>query len=80
MNFETENLNVYINYNIPPLYGWDSRDTTHHFICKKKHWVLKRTKGKEQRYFNGVFSEESGKNKIIKSEDSGEETEGKKIF
>jgi len=29
----------------------------------------------EQCYFDGVFSKASGKNKIIESEDSGEETE-----
>ncbi|XP_050065090.1 uncharacterized protein LOC126554016 [Aphis gossypii] len=78
MNIETENLSLYINYNMPPLYGWDPRDTVYHWMSKKKHRVLKRRKGKEQSYFSGVFFEASGKNKIINSDDSGEDTEDKK--
>jgi len=50
-------------------------------MSKKKHnRVLKRRKGKEQSYFCGVFFEASGKNKIIDSDDSGEDTEDKKKF
>ncbi|KAE9527340.1 hypothetical protein AGLY_013038 [Aphis glycines] len=30
MNIEAENLSLYINYNMPPLYGWDPRDTVYH--------------------------------------------------
>ncbi|NP_001192083.1 uncharacterized protein LOC100573221 [Acyrthosiphon pisum] len=78
MNIETENLSLYINYNMPPLYGWDPRDTVYHWMFKKKHRVLKRRKGKEQGYFSGVFFEAFGKNKIINSDDSGEDTEDKK--
>ncbi|XP_029342271.1 uncharacterized protein LOC100573093 [Acyrthosiphon pisum] len=81
MNIETENLSlrVYINYNMPPLYGWEARDTVYHWMSKMKHRVLKRMKGKEQCYFGGVFFEVSGKNKIIDSEDS-EDTEDKNNF
>lgn len=39
---------------------------------------VNRTKGKQQHYFNGVFLEASDNNKIIKSEDSGEESIKKK--
>ncbi|XP_029342633.1 uncharacterized protein LOC100568996 [Acyrthosiphon pisum] len=75
MNIETDNLSLYINYNMPPLYGWDARDTVYHWMSKKKYRVLKRRKGKEQCYFGGIFFEVSGKNKII---DSDEDTEDKK--
>ncbi|XP_029344452.1 uncharacterized protein LOC115033886 [Acyrthosiphon pisum] len=77
MNIETENLSLYINYNMLPLYGWDDMDTVCHWMSKKKYRVLKRRKGKEQCYFGGVFFEVSDKNKIIDSDDSGEDTEEK---
>lgn len=48
---------------MPPLYGWNPRGTVHHWICKKNHRVLERTKGKGQSYFNGIFSEASDKKK-----------------
>jgi len=34
-----------------------------HWLSKKKHRVVKRTKAKQQDYFNGVVFETSDKNK-----------------
>ncbi|CAI6347372.1 unnamed protein product [Macrosiphum euphorbiae] len=41
MNIETENLSLYINYNMPLLYGWDPRDTVYHSMYKKNMESLK---------------------------------------
>lgn len=39
----------------------------------KKHRVIKRTKAKQQNYFNGVFPEASNKHHQVENSDTDEE-------
>lgn len=57
MSLETENMYLFINYNLPPLYDWNPKEAVHIWLTKKKHRVIMRIKGKKQNYFNGLFKE-----------------------
>jgi hypothetical protein len=61
MNLETENLYLFIHYNMPPLYTWDPKPAVLHWMQKKAHRVRDREKGKAQEYFLGIFPEASAK-------------------
>lgn len=78
MNAETEILSV--NYNIPPLYGWNPMCTqfiVHHCLSKKKRRDLKRAKRnqeKNKKISLAFSSKRLLKIKLISSDDSGDET------
>jgi len=55
MNIDRKLELILYKYNMSPLYDRDPRDTVYHWMSKKKHRVLKRRKGKEQRYSGGVL-------------------------
>lgn len=57
MHVETENLYLYIHYNMPPVYLWDPRLAVVKWLNNKSHRVVTRHKGKQQNYFRGVFPE-----------------------
>lgn len=59
MHIETENLFLFVYYNMPPLYEWDPRPAVLSWLNSKKHRNVDRPKGKEQEYFRGIFSEAS---------------------
>jgi hypothetical protein len=46
MNVSTENIYLYNNYNMPPLYDWNPNT---------------KTKAKQQNYFKGVFLDATNK-------------------
>ena len=50
MLLETENLNLYVHYNMPAVICWMNERERQNRDCRK---------GKQQQYFKGVFSEAS---------------------
>jgi len=54
---------LYINYNMSPLYGWDPRDTVHHWMSKKKH----RESSKEEKERNKVILVEFSLKHLVKT-------------
>ena len=57
MHVKTENLYLYVHYNMPPLYLWDPRLAIIKWLNNKSHREVMLHKGKQQRYFCGVFPE-----------------------
>ena len=60
---------------MPPLYVWDPRPAVLLWLNKRRHRVTDRPKGKEQRYFHGVFPEASAKRTFadVESDSSGDD-------
>lgn len=67
MSVKTENMYLYIHYNMPPLYEWDPNMSIVKWIKSKKHRIITRKKAKEQNYFNGVFPEAKKKHHQIEN-------------
>jgi hypothetical protein len=61
MNVSTENIYLYISYNLPLLYDWDSNMSIVKWMNSKKHRIITRTKAKQQNNFNGVFPDATNK-------------------
>ena len=57
MQVETENLYLFVHYNMPPVYLWDPRLAVVKWLNSKSHRAVTRHKGKQQPYFRGVFPE-----------------------
>jgi hypothetical protein len=57
MHLDTENLYLYIHYNMPVLTLWDPRPAVISWLHKRSHRQIYRPKGKKQEYFRGVFVE-----------------------
>ena len=57
MLVDTENLYLYVHYNMPPVYLWDPRLAVVKWLNNKSHRVVTRRNGKQQYYFRGVFPE-----------------------
>lgn len=56
---DTENLYLFIHYNLPPLVLWDPTPSVIHWLNQRERRVRQRPKGKQQQYFRGVFPEAS---------------------
>ena len=59
MLLETENLNLYVHFIIPPLDQWDPKPAVMRWMDERGRRVRDRPKGKQQQYFKGIFSEAS---------------------
>ena len=59
MLLETENLNLYVHYNMPPLDQWDPKPAVLSWMQEREQCVRDHPKGKQQQYFKGIFSEAS---------------------
>ena len=57
MKLNTENLYLFIHYNMPVLSNWDPKPAVIHWMNQKRRRVRERTKGKQQPYFKGLFTE-----------------------
>ena len=55
MQLDTENLYLFVHYNMPPLSQWEPREAILNWLKNKPHRSTSRPKAKEQRYFNGMF-------------------------
>jgi len=56
MKLNTENMYLFIHYNMPVLSDWDPTPAIIHWMKNKRRRVRDRTKGRQQPYFKGVFS------------------------
>ena len=56
MLLETENLNLYVHYNMPPLDKWNPKPAVICWMNERERRNLDRPKGKQQQYFKGIFS------------------------
>ena len=57
MSVETENLYLYIHYNMPPLEAFDPREAVMTWMSSKKRRNKSHDKAKCQVHFKGVFAE-----------------------
>ena len=58
MHLETENLNLYVHYNMLPMDQWDPKPAVMSWMNEREHRIRDRPKEKQQ-YFKGIFSEPS---------------------
>ena len=79
MLLSTENLYLYVHYNMPPLSLWNPRHAVLLWLNKSEHRVSDRPKGKKQYYFTGVFSE-AKKKAAVNTTFDGNSKNGKKKF
>lgn len=61
MKLNTENMYLFIHYNMPVLTDWDPKPAIIHWMNNKCRRVRDRTKGRQQSYFKGVFAEAQDK-------------------
>ncbi|CAB4024767.1 E3 SUMO- ligase KIAA1586-like isoform X4, partial [Paramuricea clavata] len=57
MLLETENLNLYVHYNMPSLDQWDPKPAVMSWMNERAHRARDCPKRKQQQYFKGIFSE-----------------------
>jgi hypothetical protein len=57
MLLETENLNLYVHYNMPSLDQWDPKPAVMSWMNERAHCARDCPKRKQQQYFKGIFSE-----------------------
>ncbi|CAB4039604.1 Hypothetical predicted protein [Paramuricea clavata] len=57
MLLETENLNLYVHYNMPSLDQWDPKPAVMSWMNEIAHRARDCPKRKQQQYFKGIFSE-----------------------
>jgi len=69
MKLSTENMYLFIHYNLPALTDWDPKPAVLSWLKDKERRGRKRRKGKQQTYFKGVFPE-ADQPKTSKLEDS----------
>ena len=74
-HLDTENMYLFVYYNMPSLYVWDPIPAVLLWRNKCRHRVTDRPKRKEQRYFHGVFPEASAKRTFsdVESDSSGDD-------
>jgi len=75
MSVETENLYLFVHYNLPPLYAWDPRPAAHYWMTRHSRRVQERRHGKKQQYFRGMFVEASA----VQSDDEKISDSGKML-
>ena len=74
MYVDTENLYLFVYYNMPPLYEWNPKPAVLLWLrSKERRYHTDRPKGKEQPYFRGVFAEAS---KLSKGIDDDHDQDG----
>ena len=59
MLLETENFNLYVHYNMPPLEQWDPKPAMMSWMNERVHRTRDCPKGEQQHYFKGIFLEAS---------------------
>ena len=65
MLVETENLNLYEHFNMPPLDEWNPKPAVMCWMDERGRRVRDRPKGKQQQYFKGIFSEASKSEEML---------------
>ena len=55
MLLETENLNLYVHYNMPTVEEWDPSPAVEIWITSRSRRYRDRPKGRKQTYFKGIF-------------------------
>jgi hypothetical protein len=56
---KSENLNLYVHYNMPPLDQWDPKPAVMSWMNERAHCTRDYPKGKQQQYSKGIFSKAS---------------------
>lgn len=70
MSVDTENMYLFIHYNLPPLASWDPTPSVVHWLNRRDRRLRQRPKGKQQQYFHGVFQEASQSHMVEYDSDS----------
>ena len=69
LSIDTENLHLYIHFNMPLLSEWDPLNAVLTWMNTRQHLIRETPKATEQFYFSWVFSEASKKSRESKEKE-----------